>query len=67
MTDPAGKERRSEPRRETSLFCMLEFLDRRHRAVVLDVSASGLFVRTAAAVPPGTPVKVTLRFLGGVA
>ena len=48
------------------MFCALECLGRRHQAVVLDISPSGLFVRTAAAVPPGTPVQVTLRFVGGV-
>ena len=45
---------------------MLECLGRQYQAVVLDVSASGMFVRTTASAPPGTPVRVRLRFVGGV-
>jgi len=66
MVDQAHKERRCEPRREANLFCAFECLGKRYQAVVLDVSPSGLFVRTTAVAPPGTPVQVTLRFVGGV-
>ena len=67
MADQASKERRCESRREANFFCVLECLGKRYQAVVLDVSPSGLFVRTAALAPLGTPVQVTLRFVGGVA
>ena len=67
MTDQAHKERRCEPRREANLFCTLECEGRRYQAVVLDISSSGLFVRTTAIASPGTPVQVMLRFVGGVA
>jgi len=67
MADQVRKERRSESRREANLFCVLECQGRRHQAVVLDISTSGMFVRTTAIAPPGTPVKVMLRFVGGVA
>lgn len=64
--DRGQKERRSEPRREANFFCQLECLGKQYQAVVLDLSPSGLFVRTTAVVPPGTAVEVTLRFVGGI-
>jgi len=67
MAEQAHKERRCESRRDANLFCVLECLGKRYQAVVLDVSPSGLFVRTTAVAPPDTPVQVILRFVGGVA
>jgi hypothetical protein len=67
VADPSRKERRREPRREANLFCVLECEGKHYQAVVLDISPSGLFVRTTAVAPLGTPVQVTLRFAGGVA
>jgi hypothetical protein len=66
MAERVRKERRCESRREANLFCLLDCLGKQYRAVVLDVSPSGLFVRTTAVAPLGTPVHVTLRFVGAV-
>jgi hypothetical protein len=65
MVDQAPKERRSRPRKKKTLFCQLDCRGKRYPAVVLDLSPSGLFVRTATALPPGTDVEVTLRLAGG--
>ena len=54
-----------EPRKKKTLFCQLDCRGKRHPAVVLDLSASGLFVRLATALPLGTEVGVTLRLAGG--
>ncbi|MFQ5457645.1 MAG: PilZ domain-containing protein [Myxococcota bacterium] len=67
MVDQAPKERRTEPRTKKTLFCQLDCQGKLYPAVVLDISPSGLFVRTATALPIGTAVDVTLRFAGGKA
>ena len=53
-------ERRDQPRVRRQLPCTLLVGGRPHRGVVRNVSACGLFVRTAAAVPPGARVIVSL-------
>lgn len=65
MAERALVERRAEPRKKRTLFCQLEIGGKRIPAVVLDLSPSGLFVRTAIAAPRGTQVGVTLRCAGG--
>ena len=67
MVERAPSDQRAEPRKKKTLFCQLEFRGRRIPAVVLDLSPSGLFVRTATALPLGTEVEVTLRLAGGKA
>jgi hypothetical protein len=67
MAERALQERRAEPRKRKTLFCQLECREKRYPAVVLDVSSSGLFVRTAITAPIGTEVEVTLRLAGGKA
>jgi hypothetical protein len=53
-------ERRGQPRVRRQLSCTLLVGGRPHRGVVRDLSACGFFVRTAAAVPPGARVIVSL-------
>lgn len=65
MAEQAHDDRRAEPRKNKTLFCQLECWGRQFPAVVLDVSPSGLFVRTAIAAPRGAEVEVTLRLAGG--
>ena len=65
MAERALAERRAELRKKRTLFCQLEWGGKRIPAVVLDLSPSGLFVRTAIAAPRGTEVGVTLRCAGG--
>jgi hypothetical protein len=65
MAERSYCDQRADARTRKTLFCQLECRGRSHPAVVLDLSPSGLFVRTAIAVPPGTEVEVTLRLEGG--
>ncbi len=65
MAEEACGDRRAAPRKKKTLFCQLECRGKRIPAVVLDVSPSGLFVRTAIAAPLATEVEVTLRCAGG--
>jgi hypothetical protein len=65
MADQAPDERRNEYRKPKTLFCQILCASKRYPASVLDISSSGLFVRTAASPPPGTEVEVTLRLAGG--
>ena len=65
MAERAYDERRAEPRKKKTLFCQLGCGGRSFPAVVLDLSPSGLFVRTAITAPCGTEVEVTLRLAGG--
>jgi len=65
MSERAPEERRTEPRKQKNLFCQLECGGKCYPAVILDVSPSGMFVRTAAALAPGTDVEVTIRVAGG--
>ncbi|MDH3521413.1 MAG: PilZ domain-containing protein [Myxococcales bacterium] len=65
MPESAHEDRRSEARKKKNLFCQLECCGRFYPAVILDISPSGLFVRTTATAPPGTRVEVTLRLAGG--
>jgi hypothetical protein len=67
MVERAPSDQRAQPRKKKTLFCQLQFRGRRIPAVVLDLAPSGLFVRTAAALPLGTEVEVTLRLAGGEA
>jgi hypothetical protein len=67
MVERAPNDQRTEPRKKKTLFCQLEWRGRRHPAVVLDLSPSGLFVRTAIALPLGSEIEVTLRLAGGKA
>ena len=65
MADPAHDERRTEERALKTLFCQILCEGKRYEAVVLDVSASGLFVRTSVSPPLGAEVEVALRLAGG--
>lgn len=65
MTDPAYDRPRGETRKNKALFCQLVCEDRRHPGVVLNLSPSGLFVRTATALPSCDEVEVILRAVGG--
>jgi hypothetical protein len=67
MAEQAYDKQRSDPRKKKTLFCQLSCRGKHHPAVVLDLSASGLFVRTATVLPLGTEVEVTLRLAGGKA
>ena len=65
MKDRAPDERRTEHRAPKTLFCQILFEGKQYSGVVLDVSHSGLFVRTAVSPPPGTVVEVTLKLVNG--
>ena len=65
MADRAYNTPRQEERKGKALFCQLVYEGEQHAAVVLNVSPSGLFVRTAAAVPSCDEVEVRLRVVGG--
>lgn len=65
MADGVPEERRREARKQKNLFCQLECAGKSYPAVILDVSPSGMFVRTAAAFAPGTEVEITIRVAGG--
>jgi hypothetical protein len=65
MAERAVQDRRAAPRKQKTLFCQLKCGGKRVPAVVLDVSPSGLFVRTAIPATRGTQVEVTLRLAGG--
>jgi len=54
-------ERRDQPRVCRELPCTLLVEGRRHRGIVRDLSAAGLFVETPGAAPPGAEVIVALR------
>jgi hypothetical protein len=65
MADRAPDERRTEVRKQKNLFCQIECGGKCYTAVILDISPSGMFVRTAAAAPPGSDVEITIRVAGG--
>jgi hypothetical protein len=65
MAERSYYDQRAEARTKKTLFCQLECRGRCQPAVVLDLSPSGLFVRTAIAAPRGTEIEVTLRLEGG--
>ncbi len=65
MADHVHDERRHEHRKPRTFFCQILCNGRRYPAALLDISPSGLFVRTAAALAPGTEVEVSLRLTGG--
>ena len=67
MAERSYEDQRAEPRTRKTLFCQIACRGRQYPAVVLDLSPSGLFVRTAIAAPVGTEVEVTLRLAGGKA
>jgi len=54
-------ERRDQPRVRWELPCTLRVEGRRHRGLVRDISALGLFVETPDPVPPGADVIVEFR------
>jgi len=58
-------ERRDQPRVPRELPCTLLVEGRRHRGLVRDISAWGLFVQTPDPVPPGSDVIVELRIPEG--
>jgi hypothetical protein len=58
-------ERRDQPRVRRELPCTLLVEGRRHRGLVRDISAWGLFVQTPDPVPPGADVIVELRIPEG--
>ncbi len=53
--------RRPMPRTKMRIACTLYLEESRHSGMVLDVSASGLFVQTNASPAPGAPLRVELR------
>jgi len=65
MAERSYDDQRAEPRTRKTLFCQLACRGRHYPAVVLDLSPSGLFVRTAIVALRGTEVAVTLRLAGG--
>ena len=60
-----SSERREAERSERRLGCELVVGERSHTAVVIDMSDTGLFVRTHAEPPPGDEVRLVLRRPGG--
>jgi hypothetical protein len=56
--------RRGLPRTKMRIACTLHLEESRHSGMVLDVSASGLFVQTNASPAPGTPLHLELRVPG---
>jgi hypothetical protein len=56
--------RRGLPRTKMRIACTLHLEESRHSGMVLDVSASGLFVQTNASPAPGTPLRLELRVPG---
>ncbi len=59
-----GGDRRQEARLKKQIPCELVAQGQRQRALVLDVSAHGLFVRTTTVMDPGTQVGVELQLPG---
>ncbi len=57
-------ERREEPRIKKRISCELSVGERRFSGLVLDLSAGGLFVQTAARARPGERVRVALSVPG---
>jgi hypothetical protein len=58
-------ERREQPRVRWELPCTLRIEGRRHRGLVREVSAWGLFVQTPEPLPPGSDVIVELKIPEG--
>jgi hypothetical protein len=58
-------EHRVAKRIRRRVACELQAEGHRQRAIVLDVSRTGLFVQTSARLRPGTPVELSLQFEGG--
>jgi len=52
------------PRSKKRIPCEVKSGHHRHSGMILDVSASGLFIQTSAAHPPGTRVSVDLNLPG---
>jgi hypothetical protein len=66
MVDQAADdESRRAPRKGKTLFCQLVYEGTRHAAVVLNVSKSGLFVRSAMKLSSCDEVEVDLRVVRG--
>ncbi len=57
-------DRRRSKRIKKRLACSLQIDGRHHSGVVLDVSASGLFIQTNAKPDPGTPVSLEMSIPG---
>jgi len=62
-TRPLQPRQAQRTTRHTS--CELEVEGKSFTGVIIDLSATGLFVRTNAAPEPGTPVRVVIRRPGG--
>jgi len=54
-------ERRDRPRVRLELPCALQIEGRRHRGLVRDISARGLFVQTPGELPPGANAIIAFR------
>lgn len=65
MTDQAHDRKRSETRKSKALFCQLACEGRSYPVVVLNISPSGLFVRTAVPLTDGAELEIILRVAGG--
>ena len=58
-------DKRQMPRTKKRLSCTLTVNGQRYSGIVLDVSATGLFVQTGATPKPGTQVALVLQLTSG--
>lgn len=58
-------DNRRMPRTKKRLSCTVLVSNQSYTGIVLDVSATGIFVQTSAAPKPGEPVHVDLQMPGG--
>jgi hypothetical protein len=65
MENRACDQSRRAARKGKTLFCQLTCEGASYPAVVLNISSSGLFVRTAASLTSSSDVEVGLRLAGG--
>jgi hypothetical protein len=65
MPEEAPDERRRAPRKLKTMFCELVCDGKRYASAILDMSPTGIFVRTVATPAVGAEVVVNVRLLGG--
>ena len=65
MAEEVPNERRRAARKQKTMFCELVCDGKRHLSAILDMSPTGIFVRTVAKPPVGTEVVVNVRLRGG--
>lgn len=61
---PGSTDRRRAERTKRRMACSLLIGERRHNGIVLDFSATGLFVQTSASPPPNSVVELKLSIPG---